>query len=314
MDTPLLFPALGTTAALVVTDHQVLEIARRIFEAEIKAIDEACSRFRPDSELMRINTSGGRPIVVSDRFLEALEVALRAARITDGLVDPTVGTAIRKLGYDRDFATVDRNGPPVLVSVHRVPGWQTIEVSSHRSTVRIPAGVELDFGATAKALCVDRAAAGIAAATGSGVLVSLGGDLAVAGPPPASQWSVFVTDDHAATTDAPGQSIRINSGGLATSGTTVRRWVRGNRALHHVIDPETGLPAREQWRTVSVTAASCVDANIASTAAVVMGADAPGWLVDRALPARLVAVDGTVTCVAGWPWDSSEPTAERISC
>ena len=301
MDAPLLFPALGTTAALLVTEGGDLRAARSIFEAEIDAIDRSCSRFRPDSELMRINAAGGQPCVVSDLFLEALDTALRAARLTDGLVDPTVGTAIRKLGYDRDFATLDRNGPPLLVSVQRVPGWTTIEVNEHRCTVRVPIGVELDFGATAKALCVDRAADAIARATRSGVLVSLGGDLAVAGPPPAEHWSVLVTDDHAASPEGPGQRIRIGSGGLATSGTTVRRWMRGDQALHHVIDPSTGLPARELWRTVSVTAASCVDANIASTAALVMGADAPAWLTSHALPARLVSVDGAVTYVAGWP-------------
>ena len=173
--------------------------------------------------------------------------------------------------------------------------------------MRVPAGVELDFGATAKALCVDRGGAGdrerdryrrdgeprrrprrrrAAAASRDGRCSS--------------------TDDHAASPDGAGQRIRIDAGGLATSGTTVRRWMRGDRKLHHVVDPATGLPAHEHWRTASVTAASCVDANIASTAAVVMGADAPRWLEARSLPARLVRVDGTVTYVAGWPTDHEQ--------
>jgi len=319
MDAPLLFPALGTTAALLLADDGLLDTARGILEAEIDAIDRACSRFRPDSELTVLNQAGGRPAAVSTRFLEALQVALRAARVTDGLVDPTVGSAVRRIGYDRDFATIDRNGPPLLVSVRRIPGWQKIEVDVRRSVVRVPAGVELDFGATAKALCVDRAVEAIARATRTSVLVSLGGDLAVAGPPDAQAWSVLVTDDHATSPEGAGQHIRISSGGLATSGTTVRRWMRGDLAMHHVIDPSTGLPARELWRTVSVTAASCVDANIASTAALVMGAGAPAWLEGRELPARLVTVDGTVTCVAGWPADPAQlqteatPT-EHASC
>jgi thiamine biosynthesis lipoprotein len=306
VDRPLTFPALGTTAALVVADDDALEHARTIFAAEIEAIDTACSRFRADSELTRVNAAGGRPVVVSDRFLEALAVALRAARITDGLVDPTVGTAMRTIGYDGDFASIDRDGPPLRVRVGHVPGWHTIETDVLRSTVRLPAGVELDFGATAKALCVDRAAREIGNATNTGVMVSLGGDLAVGGPIRKQGWPVFVTDDHAASPDGAGQRIRIDAGGLATSGTTVRRWVRGDRSLHHVVDPATGLPAHEHWRTASVTAASCVDANIASTAAIVMGADAPRWLEDAHLPARLVRVDGTVTYVAGWPTDHEQ--------
>ena len=319
MDAPLLFPALGSTAALLLPDPAQLESARSIFQAEIDAIDKACSRFRSDSDLMRINAADGRPTVVSERFLEALGVALRAARITDGLVDPTVGSAVRKLGYDRDFASVERNGPPLLVSVQRIPGWKTIEVQTRRSIVRVPPGVELDFGATAKALCVDRAAAAIARVTKTAALVGIGGDLAVAESPSGPQWPVFVTDDHASQPEGAGQRIRISSGGLATSGTTVRRWMRGNRPMHHVIDPASGLPAPEKWRTVSVTAASCVDANIASTAAIVMGEDAPGWLEARGLPARLLAVDGAVTCVAGWPLDADAPSigrnpSEHVSC
>jgi thiamine biosynthesis lipoprotein len=306
VDRPLRFPALGTTAALLVADDGALELACRILRTEIDAIDAACSRFRSDSELTRVNASAGRAAPVSERFLEALAVALRAARLTDGLVDPTVGTAMRLLGYDRDFAALERNGPPLRVAVHRVPGWQSIDVDDAAGTVRVPAGVELDFGATAKALCVDRATGAIARATGGGVLVSLGGDLAVGGPGPGAGWSVLVTDDHAAPVDAEGQRVRISSGGLATSGTTVRRWVRGERLLHHVVDPATGLPAVEHWRTVSVTAATCVDANIASTAALVMGEQAPRWLHDRGLPARLVAPDGTVTRVGDWPAETNE--------
>jgi thiamine biosynthesis lipoprotein len=302
----LSFEALGTTAVVATSDPAAEGDACAAVERELDAIDRACSRFRSDSELTRVNAANGRPTVVSERFLEALVVALRAARITNGLVDPTVGTAMRTIGYDADFASIDRDGPALRVAVGHIPGWHTIETNAERSTVRVPAGVELDFGATAKALCVDRAAREIGSATNTAVMVSLGGDLAVGGPRREQGWPVFVTDDHAASPDGAGQRIRIDAGGLATSGTTVRRWMRGDRSLHHVVDPATGLPAPEHWRTASVTAASCVDANIASTAAVIMGADAPRWLDDAHLPARLVQVDGTVTYVAGWPTDHEQ--------
>jgi thiamine biosynthesis lipoprotein len=179
-----------------------------------------------------------------------------------------------------------------------------------RSTVRIPAGVAVDLGASAKALCADRAAAAVFSATGSGVLVSLGGDIATAGPAPAGGWSVLVTDDHAAPLDAAGQRVAISAGGLATSGTTVRRWARGGQEFHHVIDPATWMPADSHWRTVTVTAANCVAANAASTAAIILGAAAPAWLAHRRLPARLVARDGAVTTVAGWPPPDPGPENE----
>jgi FAD:protein FMN transferase len=167
--------------------------------------------------------------------------------------------------------------------------------------------VELDLGATAKALCVDQAAGRAAALTGAGVLVSIGGDIAVAGAGPEDGWPVRVTDDHAAPPEAPGQTVTLRSGGLATSGTSVRRWVRGGTELHHLIDPTTGQPAVGRWRTVTVAAGSCVDANIASTAAMIRGETAVDWLTGAGLPARLVSTDGEVTAVGGWPAEGDRP-------
>jgi thiamine biosynthesis lipoprotein len=300
MREPLSFPALGTSAALLVQPDDSLARARKLFESEIGTIDLACSRFRDDSELTRVNRNAGSWIGVSPLFVEALDVALRGARLTGGLVDPTIGTALRVLGYDRDFERLTRAGPAIRVSVGPVAGWQTIQVDRPRSRVRIPRGVELDFGATAKALCADRAADVIARETGASVLVSLGGDVSVAGPRRDGSWAVLIADEHSAAVDEANERIAIASGGLATSGTTARRWARGDRVLHHVIDPASGLPAAEYWRTVSVSAGSCVDANIASTAAIVMGESAPQWLEGLNLPARLVAADGKVVRVGGW--------------
>jgi FAD:protein FMN transferase len=304
------FPALGTTTVLVVADRAAAREAQSIVTAEIAAVDIACSRFRADSELSRLNAAAGQAVIVSPLFLEALDVALRAAALTDGRVDPTVGGAMRVLGYDRDFAEVERHGPPLQVTLAAIPGRFLIAIDRQAHTVRIPAGVEVDLGATAKALCADRAARAAAQTTGVGVLVSLGGDIAVDGTGPEGGWKVRVTDDHVSPVDAPGQTVTITSGGLATSITSVRRWSRGGRSLHHVLDPATGQPADSVWRTVSVAARSCVDANIASTAAVIIGAAAPQWLAERAMPARLIAVDGTVVHVAGWPRGQESTQAE----
>jgi FAD:protein FMN transferase len=175
--------------------------------------------------------------------------------------------------------------------------------------VRVPAGIKLDLGATAKALAADRGAAACAAAGGCGVLVSLGGDIATSGPAPSGGWQVHVTDDHRSAPSAPGQRISIASGGLATSSTAARRWSHGGRAMHHIIDPRTGEPALSRWRTVSVAAASCAEANIAATAAIIRGTPALAWLEDLGLPARLVARDGELAHVANWP----SPVAERAA-
>ena len=165
-------------------------------------------------------------------------------------------------------------------------------------------GVELDLGATAKALAADRAALAASRAAGTGVLISLGGDVAVAGPAPAPGWPVRIAEDHAAPLDAPGPTVSIRSGGLATSGTAVRRWRAGDVELHHIVDPRTGRPAETPWTALTVAAASCVDANAASTAAVVLGEAAAEWLAERRLPARLQGEDGTVVCTGGWPEDA----------
>jgi len=288
---------LGTTVSIVVTDPDALPRARRAVELELAALDAACSRFRDDSELTRLNARAGAAVRVSPLLLEAIEVALRAASLTDGIVDPTVGNALVLLGYDRDFSQLTNE--PVPLRGRRVPGWWRVAVDPAAAVVRIPPGVTLDLGATAKALGADRAAAGAAqAAPGAGVLVNLGGDIATAGPAPAEDWLVRVTDDHRATLDAPGQTITIESGALATSSTTVRRWGQG---VHHIVDPRTGLPAMSRWRTVSVCAGTCVDANIASTAALVLGDAAEQWLEERGLPARLVDHDGATATTAAWP-------------
>ena len=296
------WPALGSTAELLVADPAALAPARRVVEHELAAIDAACSRFRPDSELCGLNARSGGSVRVSPLLAEAVEAALRVAAATGGDVDPTVGTALRFAGYDRDVALLaDTGAPGWAASAVPAPGWRRVRVDRRAGIVEAEAGVELDLGASAKALAADRAARAAAADTGSPVLVNLGGDLALGGEAPPNGWAVRVTEDHAAGFTAPGQTVLLRAGGLATSSTTVRRWRRGGRPVHHIIDPSTGLPARVTWRTVSVAAASCVDANAASTAAVIRGPGARPWLEHLGLPARLVAADGATVTVGAWP-------------
>ncbi len=346
--------ALGSSVVLRVLDPLWLPRASAILTRELDALDRACSRFRADSDLSRVNAcAGGRPVPVAPLLIEALQVALRAAELTDGDVDPTVGAALVLAGYDRDWRLLERaddlpaggdgldpscaqgadptatahsqarglaptsqdlshRGPtagrpslgPLTLTARVRSGYTTVELDTVLHTVRVPRGVVLDLGATAKAWAADRAARAVHAACGCGVLVSLGGDLATAGAAPAGGWRVHVTDDHRASSLAPGQTVSIASGGLATSSTAVRRWRHDGATAHHLIDPAAGAPVRGPWRTVSVAAASCADANTAATAALVRQDRAPAWLDQLGLPARLVAHDGAVLRVGGWPVDS----------
>jgi thiamine biosynthesis lipoprotein len=301
--------AFGTVALVVVADPAGLSPAVAAVERVVAEFDHACSRFRDDSELTALNAKAGSAVRVGPVLLEAVSVALRAARLTGGDVDPTVGGALIALGYDRDFAALERSGAALggTRAVASIPGWRTVHVDPEQGTIRTAPGVILDLGATAKALAADRAAAEACAAADCGVLVSFGGDLAIAGPAPAEGWRVRVTDDHRAGVDAPGQWISLRSGGLATSSVAVRRWrTVGGGSAHHLVDPATAQPADGVWRTVSVTAASCLDANIASTAAIIRGEPAVAWLEGLGLPSRLVSADLSVRHVAGWPADGDD--------
>lgn len=294
--------ALGGSLRLVVTDPRSLRAAKAAVDDVVQAVDEAASRFREDSELSRLNAAPDREVVVSPLLGQAIAAGLRGAQLTGGAVDPTVGTAIRLAGYDADFALVIKDGGPLRVRATRVPGWQAIRFDAATRLVRIPRGVEIDLGATAKALASDLAATAAAEAiAGGGVLVSLGGDIAVAGEPPPGGWAVQVSEDSGAELDEREEAVTINDGGVATSSTTVRRWTRGGVTLHHILDPATGLPVDGPWRTATVAAATCVDANIASTAAIVMGHGALAWLERHGLAARLVDQDGRVERTSRWP-------------
>jgi FAD:protein FMN transferase len=300
------WPVWGTVARIVVTDPARLAAATDLVEAELAAVDEACSRFRADSELRRACRAGGRPVVVSPLLADLVAAALRAARETDGAVDPTVGAALCALGYDRDFAAItgrgyDRDFAAVTgrvvapaVRVFATPDWRAVRLRHRELTV--PDGVLLDLGATAKAVAADRAAARVAERLGVGVLVALGGDIATAGTAPARGWQILVQD----RPGDPADVVRLPAGAaLATSSTVGRAWGRPGELLHHIVDPATGRPAPTVWRTVSVAAYSCLRANTLSTAAIVRG-HAAADLLGRA-PSRLVTPELDVLRRGGWP-------------
>jgi FAD:protein FMN transferase len=262
MTATITFPAIGTTAQLTLSDDANPAEAEALMRRHLQDIDRAASRFRPDSELALVEAMGG-PRRVSALLSGAVHTALAAARDTGGLVDPTA-----------------RPGTPGV--------WRSVGLDPHRRILNIPSGVQIDVGATGKALAADRIARDVARLTGTATLVNLGGDIACMG---GGAWDVGIADDHKASEAQ--QVVRVRGGGVATSSTTVRPG--------HIIDPATGDPVESPWRTVTVAARSCVAANTASTAAIVAGEEAPKWLAARGISARLVARDGTVILVGGWP-------------
>ena len=299
--------ALGTSARVAIWPPGNLRIARTAVDHVLAELDKQASRFRADSQLSWLHRAGGGLFLLGDGLAEAVGVALAAARWTGGLTDPTVGGALIALGYDRDFAAIDPDGGGTPALPVPAAGWQQVGLDGR--LLRLPPGIRLDLGATAKGVGCDRAVRAVMSAAGpaGGTLVSLGGDIAVGGTPPRGGWPVTVADQPDEAGSAGAQRVRLTGGAVATSSVTCRRWRRGDTVLHHIIDPATGLPAEGPWRTASVAAVTCADANAAATAAIVAGPRAESWLAGAGLPARLVGHDGQVICIGGWPAASGRP-------
>lgn len=315
--------ALGTYVDLVVADGTRLEAARRATVELLADVDRTCSRFREDSDLTRANRSAGRWVRVDPLLCRAVLAALDAAEQTDGLVDPTLGAVLAGWGYDRDLAQV-RAGSGRSTDPAAVPppvtgnGWLDVQVDPEGGLL-VPEGLSLDLGATGKAFAADLVAEQVPGRTGTALVVSLGGDLAVgrlpgdeadadgaAGGDGPVEWPVQVAEQPEELTDES-ETVLVDSGGMATSTTTRRRWVKAGRPVHHLLDPRTHAPVEPVWRTATVAAESCLAANTASTAAIILGTAAPEWLAARDLAARLVHRDGHVVRLNGWP----EPEEEQ---
>ncbi|MCB0895940.1 MAG: FAD:protein FMN transferase [Nocardioides sp.] len=297
------FDALGTYVFVATRDPRDLPVARRLAELVLDDVDRTCSRFRPDSDLSRANAEAGQWVEVDPLLVTAVSAACQAADQTDGLVDPLLGRTLVQLGYDRDLAELvevaeDEQAPVVLWPAD-VPGpdrWREIGLDPD-GAILVPTGTALDLGSTGKAWAADVVAAAFAAELSASALVSIGGDLAVAAAD-GEPWPIAISTHPG----APAETIvGLDRGGLATSSTRVRRWARRGVRLHHLVDPRTGWPAPEVWRTVTATGATCAAANTATTAAVVLGDAAPAWLAERGVAARLVTADGRVRTTGGWP-------------
>ena len=295
------FPAFGTYGYLAVRRAATLPRALRISQTVIRDVDATCSRFRVDSDLARVNREPGRWVDVHPLLVEAVRIAVRAAAATDGLVHPLLGRPLVTLGYDRDFRELrEIETAPTDTPAPAVDAWRSIDLDEAR--VRIPAGTALDLGSTAKAWAADLVSTGLEQELGEPALVSLGGDISISAPDGAP-WRVAVAEQPGDLRERPACLVTLTDGGLATSSTQVRRWTRQGTVRHHLLDPRTGEPAVEVWRTVTATGPSCVAANTATTAAVVLGEEAVSWLDRCDITARLVAADGRVHVTGSWPLD-----------
>jgi thiamine biosynthesis lipoprotein len=269
------------------------------------------SRFRPDSELNRLNASAGQPTAVSPVLWDVLAAALAAARWTDGLATPTVLGAVERAGYDRSFATLLVDGSSSCRRVeapraatpgrrrwlgtgtHAAADWRDVRTDVATRTVTLPAGLRLDFGGTAKGWAADEAVRRLAAR--GPALVDAGGDIAVGGPRAGGvHWTVavanpFVPHQHLAV-------LRLSNGGVATSGRDYRRWRRAGRWQHHIIDPRSGEPAVTDVLSATVVARSAREAEAAAKTALILGRrKGLAWVeAHPPLAALLVTEDGEV--------------------
>ena len=319
---PAGWSALGAPVQLVVTRADQLERGHAILAAELIAVDAVCGA-QPGSELSELSQAdpvagapardGHGPVRVSSLLAEAIAAALHTARLTDGDVDPVVSGGLTGDGDDQDSPAggTGRAGGSsradgvaagsLDVLLRPVPGWRQVRLDTRSRLLWLPPGLRLDLGGTVTAWAADRCAARLAAQLGGGVLVGLGGDIAVAGDPPAGGWRIRVQDATGPAAGGPLTVVAIHDGGLATASTSARRLRQANGVLSYIFDPRAGAPAAPFWRTVSVAAASCVLASAASRTAMIRGRHAEQWLSALGLPARLVGLDGRVRTVAGWP-------------
>ena len=249
--------------------------------------DSRFSRFLTESELNRVNAAPGRVVRVSPTFAAMVRCALRAAKSTGGLADPTLGEAIEAAGYDRDFDELSPRAEPT--GSGRAGRWRSLRLSG--DWLSRPPGLRLDLNGVVKGQTVDDALGLIA---GQG-FVAAGGDVAARG---------------ALDLELPGGgAVQVVRGGIATSGSARRRWLRTGLWQHHLIDPRSGRPSDSPWLEVTVSAARCLQADVAAKAAFLLGLGGPAWLDARGLAGRFVFREGKTLANLAWRRSISQGAA-----
>ncbi len=301
---PARFRAMGTDVEVLAVgaDATAMATLGALAIDALEVREARWSRFRPTSELCRLNDAAGAPVVVSAGTFSLIARAVDAWRDTGGRYDPTVLTALVAAGYDRDFDAVrGRDVAQAPAPPAATPGCADIVLDDVVHAVRLPRGVALDLGGIGKGAAADEVSAELLAAGVpgvTGVLVNLGGDLRARGKAPLPHGWVVEVDDPLAT----GRTglLAFAEGAIATSTKLRRNWKRGDRTLHHLIDPRTGEPAESGLASVTVVAGDAWRAEVLAKAAFVAGADDGIALIEAAgATGLLVTDDGEVVELAG---------------
>jgi FAD:protein FMN transferase len=255
--------------------------------------EQRLSRFSPDSELSRINLSAGQSVRISSVMQEVLHSALRASRISDGMVTPTILGALEAAGYDRSFEELSKGEVEESESASdwamNASGKPVMQWNSHARTVRLESGTRLDLGGIAKGWAADRAAHHLR--RWGPALVNAGGDIAITAPMEDGEpWPIGVIDPFNPEKDT--EILLVYQGGIATSGRDYRRWMKDNFWQHHIIDPRSGQPAQTDVLTATVVAPSAQAAEIAAKVVLIAGSSQGiEWLNQRPEYAGLVILE-----------------------
>jgi thiamine biosynthesis lipoprotein len=262
----LRFRAMGCDVHVLVVGGppDLVELARD----RVEELERRWSRFRPESEISRLNLLAGSPVHLSAVTLGLVRRALEGARVTGGRYDPTVLGDVLRAGYDRSF---ERLAGPAAGSGSSPlgRGWERVVVDLAGSAVTLPAGVGLDPGGIGKGYAADLLAAELRAAGAAGACVNLGGDLRVEGlAPGGGSWVVGVGHPL-----RPGlaATVTLDRGAVATSSRVRRAWGPPGDRRHHLIDPATGRPAATGLAAVTVLAAEGWQAEVLAKAAFLGG-------------------------------------------
>ncbi len=292
------FRAMNTDVSVILavphSEAHPAEQALKDVERRFGAIEDCLSRFRPESELNRLNSAGGRPFAASPTLMAVITAARDAAEETDGMFDPTILGALESAGYDRSFELLDLPArDPDRGDAAATWSWRDINVHQERQEVTLPVGCRIDLGGIGKGWAVDRSAQQLA--TFDRFVIDAGGDMLVRGcQADGSAWTVGVQDPTALERDL--MVLTVADRAVATSSTARRRWQRAGRSYHHLIDPRTGQPSDTDVLAATVVADSVARAEVFAKVAVMLSSAEAVEFIERqaAVQAILVLKDGQI--------------------